>query len=65
MREVAGIPLIHISNVGFFGIDLFYKYAIDYILGVVLFIIFIPIYLFLAFLIKIDSRGPVLLYQRF
>jgi len=64
MREVAGIPLIHISNIGFFGIDLFYKNIIDYFLGSILFMVFIPIYLFLAILIKINSKGPVLYKQK-
>lgn len=64
MREVAGIPLVQVSNVGFFGIDLFYKNIIDYFLGGILFIVFIPIYLFLAVLIKIDSRGPVFYKQK-
>jgi len=64
MREVAGIPLVQVSNVGFFGIDLFYKNIIDYFLGGVLFIVFIPIYLFLAVLIEIDSRGPVFYKQK-
>jgi len=64
MREVAGIPLIHVSNVGFFGINLFYKNVIDYFLGGILFLIFVPVYLILAFLIKIDSKGPVLYKQK-
>lgn len=63
MREVAGVPLVQISNVGFFGLDLFYKNIIDYLLGGIIFIIFIPVYLFLAVLIKIDSKGPVLYRQ--
>jgi exopolysaccharide biosynthesis polyprenyl glycosylphosphotransferase len=64
MREVAGVPLVQISNVGFFGIDLFYKNIMDYFLGAILFIFFIPIYLILAVLIKIDSKGPVLYKQK-
>ncbi len=64
MREVGRIPLVQISNVGFFGIDLFYKILIDYVLGGVLFLIFVPIYLIVGFLIKVDSRGPVLYKQK-
>jgi len=64
MREVAGIPLIHISNVGFFGIDLFYKNLMDYFLGYLLFIISIPFFLILGALIKIDSKGPVFYKQK-
>jgi len=64
MREVAGIPLIHISNVGFFGIDLFYKNIMDYFLGFLLFIISVPLFLFFGALIKIDSKGPVFYKQK-
>jgi exopolysaccharide biosynthesis polyprenyl glycosylphosphotransferase len=64
MREVGRIPLVQISNVGFFGIDLFYKNLIDYVLGGILFLLFIPVYLVAGFLIKVDSRGPVFYKQR-
>jgi len=64
MREVSGIPLIQVSNVGFYGIDLFQKNLIDYVLGGMLFLIFIPIYLVVGLLIKLDSRGPVFYRQK-
>ncbi len=64
MREIAGIPLMQVSNIGFFGINLFLKNLIDYILGSLFFIFFIPIYFMAAFLIKLDSRGPVFLKQK-
>ena len=64
MRDIAGIPLLQVSKVGFFGIDLFLKHLIDYALGIILFIIFIFLYLIIAPLIIIDSRGPVLYKQK-
>lgn len=64
MREVSGIPLIQVSNVGFYGIDLFQKNLIDFVLGGMLFLIFIPIYLVVGLLIKLDSRGPVFYKQK-
>jgi exopolysaccharide biosynthesis polyprenyl glycosylphosphotransferase len=64
MRDVSGIPLIHISNIGFYGINLFYKNLIDYIMGSILFVIFIPIYLTVAILIKANSKGPVFYKQK-
>jgi exopolysaccharide biosynthesis polyprenyl glycosylphosphotransferase len=64
MREAGGVPLVQISNVGFFGIDLFYKNIIDYGLGSILFLLFIPVYLVVGLLIKIDSRGPVFYRQK-
>lgn len=63
IKEAAGIPLIQISKIGFFGLDLFLKRAIDYTLGSFIFILFIPIYLVTSVLIKIDSKGPVFYKQ--
>jgi len=64
VREIGGVPLMQVSNIGFFGVNLFLKNLIDYVLGSILFIIFIPIYLFVGMLIKIDSRGPVFFEQK-
>ena len=63
-REISGIPLIHIANIGFFGLSLFVKNLFDYVLGSIFFIIFIPIYLIVGLLIKIDSKGPVFYKQK-
>ena len=64
VREIGGVPLMQVSNIGFFGVNLFLKNLIDYVLGSIIFIIFIPIYLFVGMLIKIDSRGPVFFKQK-
>ena len=63
-REVSGIPLLHIANIGFFGHSLFIKNLFDYVLGFIFFMVFIPIYLIVALMIKIDSRGPVFYRQK-
>jgi len=64
MREISGVPFIHVSNIGFFGIDLILKNILDYLLGIIFFILFIPIYLFVGLLIKINSKGPILYKQK-
>ncbi|MBM3710373.1 MAG: sugar transferase [Actinobacteria bacterium] len=64
MREIGGVPLMQVANIGFFGFNLFLKNALDYLLGVIIFIIFIPIYLFVGMLIKLDSKGPVFFKQK-
>ncbi|MBA7468439.1 hypothetical protein ES707_03689 [subsurface metagenome] len=64
MREICGIPLMQIKNIGFFGINLFYKNVVDYLLGAILFLFFIPIYLIGGVMIKVDSKGPVLFKQK-
>ena len=64
MREIAGIPLMQVSNIGFFGFNLFLKNLTDYLLGSIIFIFFIPIYIFVGLAIKLDSRGPVFYKQK-
>ncbi len=63
MREIAGIPLMQVTNIGFFGINLFLKNVIDYVLGIIIFIFFIPVYLIVGAAIKLDSPGPVFYQQ--
>jgi len=64
IREIGGVPLMQVSNIGFFGFNLFMKNCIDYILGIICFIIFIPIYLVVGAAIKLDSKGPVFFKQK-
>lgn len=64
MREVAGVPLMQVANVGFFGVNLFLKNLIDYVLGGILFLFFIPMYLVIGAVIKLGSEGPVLYAQK-
>ena len=63
MREIAGIPLMQVTNIGFFGINLFLKNVLDYLLGGIIFIFFIPVYLIMGAAIKLDSPGPVFYQQ--
>jgi len=58
VREIGGFPYAGCKH-WFFWINLFLKNIIDYVLGSVFFIFFIPIYLIAAILIKLDSKGPV------
>ncbi|TET09631.1 MAG: sugar transferase [Candidatus Atribacteria bacterium] len=64
MREIAGIPLMQVSNVGFFGFNLFLKNTIDYLVGIIIFIFFIPVYLIIGLAIKFNSPGPVFYQQK-
>ncbi|MHB1375904.1 MAG: sugar transferase [Candidatus Humimicrobiaceae bacterium] len=64
VREISGIPLMQVANIGFFGVNLFLKNVVDYLLGTLIFIFFIPIYLVVALMIKIDTPGPVFYKQK-
>ena len=63
MREIAGIPLMQVTNIGFFGVNLLLKNLIDYFLGSIVFIFFIPVYLIVGLAIKLNSKGPVFYQQ--
>ena len=63
VREIGGVPLMQVSNVGFFGFNLFLKNMVDYLLGTIIFIFFIPVYLIIGMIIKLDSKGPVFYKQ--
>ncbi len=64
MREVGGVPLLQVANVGFSGVNLFLKNLIDYLLGSIIFIFFIPIYLIVGLAIKLNSPGPIFYKQK-
>ncbi len=63
MREVGGVPLLQVANIGFSGVNLFIKNLMDYLLGGIIFIFFIPIYLIVGLVIKLNSPGPVFYQQ--
>ena len=63
MFEAMGIPLIQIQKAGIRGIDIFYKWLIDYGIGIVIFALFLLILPFIALVIKLDSKGPVFYRQ--
>lgn len=64
MREISGIPLMQVANIGFFGFNLFLKNLIDYVLGSIIFLLFIPVYLVVGQMIKFDSPGSVFYKQK-
>lgn len=63
MREVGGVPLLQVANIGFSGVNLFLKNLIDYLLGGIIFIFFVPIYLIVGMAIKLNSPGPIFYQQ--
>ena len=63
MFEVMGIPLIQIQKAGIKGIDIFYKWLIDYGVGIIILAVFLLMYPVIAILIKVDSKGPVFYRQ--
>ena len=64
MFDYMGVPLIQIQKVEIKAIDKILKLLIDYLIGIILFIVFAILYPILGILIKIDSKGPVLYVQQ-
>jgi lipopolysaccharide/colanic/teichoic acid biosynthesis glycosyltransferase len=59
-----GVPLIQIQKVEIKTIDKILKFTIDYLIGIILLVIFIISYPIIGVLIKIDSKGPILYAQQ-
>ena len=57
--DFCDIPMIRIGSQNLFGSYARIKYALDATLTLVIFLLQLPIFLFIAFAIKKDSKGPV------
>jgi exopolysaccharide biosynthesis polyprenyl glycosylphosphotransferase len=64
VQEIAGVPLIAVNKLRLTGVDQALKTALDYCLTLAGLILFIPLCLVLAILIKLDSNGPVFYRRR-
>jgi len=63
VKEVAGIPLFHLSESPLVGGALFSKLVLDKVLAVIFLIILSPVMLCVATAVKLTSPGPVLFKQ--
>lgn len=62
--EVAGIPMLKLSERPLSGWSVFAKGLEDRILGALLLIVFTPLFVAVAIAIKLNSKGPVLFIQK-
>ncbi|MDD4290414.1 MAG: sugar transferase [Patescibacteria group bacterium] len=60
VNDIAGIPIVEIKRTKLGGWGRISKRLFDFILAILGLIIFIPIYIIIGIIIKIDSPGPVL-----
>lgn len=60
VNDVAGIPIVEIKRTRLEGWGRIWKRFFDFILSIMGLIVFIPIYIIVGTIIKIDSHGPVL-----
>lgn len=63
VREVAGIPLISLRGISLSPLNLFVKRGFDLIVALTGVILGMPLWLLIAALIKLSSRGPVFYKQ--
>ena len=63
IEEFEGLPVISVQESSLAGIGLYVKRAVDFILAIILIILFLPVMLLIAALVKLTSRGPVFYAQ--
>lgn len=61
--EFDGVPVISLASTPLDGMNKVLKRVLDFSLGLIIFIIFSPLMLLLALLVKITSRGPIFYSQ--
>jgi exopolysaccharide biosynthesis polyprenyl glycosylphosphotransferase len=60
INEFAYVPLVYVNKVRLAGTDSALKFILDYLLAVLSLLVLSPVFLLIAFCIKISSPGPVL-----
>ncbi len=63
MEHIEGIPIINLGEIPLQGWQLLFKRAFDFVLSVVGLILLSPVFLIVALLVKLTSRGPVFYIQ--
>jgi exopolysaccharide biosynthesis polyprenyl glycosylphosphotransferase len=63
IKEIEGIPFIKIKGIPMTTWGRILKRSFDFLVSLVLIIILSPVYLIVALLVKLDSKGPILYAQ--
>jgi exopolysaccharide biosynthesis polyprenyl glycosylphosphotransferase len=63
IEDLDGFPVISIDEPPMRGVMLFVKRSIDIFVSFILLLLFTPLLIITAFIIKLDSKGPVLYHQ--
>lgn len=64
VREIAGIPILTLSETPLTGTSLLLKSLEDYVLSVLILIPLIPVLVLIGIAVKLDSPGPVFFTQK-
>lgn len=63
MEHIEGIPVINLGEIPLQGWQLLFKRAFDFVFSLVGLLILLPLFVIIALLIKLTSRGPVFYVQ--
>ncbi|MCU0452590.1 MAG: undecaprenyl-phosphate glucose phosphotransferase [Bacteroidetes bacterium] len=63
VREIDGMPFLRIKGVALTPFDAFVKRTFDLVAAVLILLLISPVFLLLALLVKLTSRGPVFYFQ--
>jgi exopolysaccharide biosynthesis polyprenyl glycosylphosphotransferase len=64
VTELASVPLVRVNKARLTGIDSFLKFLLDYTLTIPGLILISPLLLLVAFVVKLDSPGPIIYRRR-
>ena len=62
-KEIAGVPVLTLSETPLVGRRLIVKAIEDYVLGVAILVVCLPLFFFITISIKLDSPGPIFFRQ--
>ncbi len=63
IEEFDGIPVVSLASTPLDGMNRVLKRVLDLIVGVILFILFLPLMIMLGLLVKLTSKGPIFFTQ--
>jgi exopolysaccharide biosynthesis polyprenyl glycosylphosphotransferase len=64
LEQIAGVPFIKLNRDNIPIFFTFCKYLFDKIFSLIFIILFLPFYIIIAILIKLDSKGPIFYLQK-
>jgi Undecaprenyl-phosphate glucose phosphotransferase len=64
MSQVGSVSILELQPAPFTSSELVAKRCFDFVMAIVLLVLCIPLFAFVALAIKLDSRGPVLFFQK-
>jgi len=64
IKELASVPLIEVSKTRIIGLNVVLKTLMDYVGALLALVVLSPVFIIIAFLIRLDSKGPIFYRHR-